>query len=43
MLINVSFDRTMAPNAPGRIFINSDIDGTARPINLYSVRILPGQ
>ncbi len=43
MLINVSFDRSMAPNAPGRILINSDIDGTGRPINLYSVRILPGE
>jgi len=43
MLINLSFDRTMAPNSPGRIFINSDIDGKSRPINLYSVRILPGQ
>lgn len=43
MLINVNFDRTMAPNSPGQIFINSDIDGSARPINLYSVRILPGQ
>jgi len=43
MLINLSFDRTMAPNSPGRIFINSDIDGKSRPINLYSVRILPDQ
>ena len=43
VLINLSFDRAMAPNSPGRIFINSDIDGMSRPINLYSVRILPGQ
>lgn len=43
MLINVTFDRTLAPNSPGRIIINSDIDGNGRPINLYSVRILPGQ
>ncbi|WP_288430382.1 hypothetical protein [uncultured Agrobacterium sp.] len=43
MLINVNFDRAMAPNTPGRILINSDIDGSARPINLYSVRILPGE
>ncbi|WP_320195596.1 hypothetical protein RMR10_001325 [Agrobacterium rosae] len=43
MLINVSFDRTLAPNSPGRIIINSDIDGNGRPVNLYSVRILPGE
>lgn len=43
MLISVAFDRTLAPNSPGRIIINSDIDGNGRPVNLYSVRILPGQ
>ncbi len=43
MLINVTFDRTIAPNAPGRIIINSDIDGNGRPVNLYSARILPGE
>lgn len=43
MLLNATFERSLAPNAPGRIFINSDIDGNGRPVNLYSVRILPGQ
>ena len=43
MLINATFERTLAPNSAGRISINSDIDGSGRPINLYSVRILPGQ
>ena len=43
MLLNATFERSLAPNAPGRIFINSDIDGSGRPVNLYSVRILPGQ
>jgi hypothetical protein len=43
MLLNTTFERSLAPNAPGKIFINSDIDGSGRPINLYSVRILPGQ
>ncbi|MDZ7927906.1 MAG: hypothetical protein U5L46_12920 [Agrobacterium sp.] len=43
MLLNTTFQRSLAPNAPGKIFINSDIDGNARPVNLYSVRILPGQ
>ncbi|WP_320201280.1 hypothetical protein RMR16_000520 [Agrobacterium sp. rho-13.3] len=43
MLINVTFNRTLAPNSPGRILINSDIDGSGRPVNLYSARILPGE
>ena len=43
MLLNATFERSLAPNAPGKIFINSDIDGNSRPVNLYSVRILPGQ
>nr|WP_246753422.1 hypothetical protein [Agrobacterium sp. OT33] len=43
MLLNATFERSLVPNAPGKIFINSDIDGNSRPVNLYSVRILPGQ
>ena len=43
MLLNATFERSLAPNAPGKVFINSDIDGDSRPVNLYSVRILPGQ
>ncbi|XUY27049.1 hypothetical protein RMR21_001320 [Agrobacterium sp. rho-8.1] len=43
MLINVTFDRTLAPSNSGTIIINSDIDGNGRPVNLYSARILPGQ
>lgn len=42
-LFRVSFDRSLAPNRPGRLIINSGIDGPDRPILLYSVRILPGQ
>lgn len=42
-LFRVTFDRTLAPNQPGRIFINSDILGSRQPVLLYSVRILPGQ
>jgi hypothetical protein len=37
------FDRSLAPNAAGTLLINSDVDGKARGINLYAVRILPGQ
>lgn len=41
-LFKVTFDRTLAPNAPGRLLINAGIDGADKPVLLYSVRILPG-
>lgn len=43
MLFRVSFDRTMAPGTPGRLLLNGDLDGAGRGVNLYSVRILPGE
>ncbi|AJD39910.1 regulator [Rhizobium sp. SEMIA 4085] len=42
-LLQVTFDRSLAPSGDGRLMINSDVDGKARGINLYAVRILPGQ
>jgi len=42
-LFRVSFDRSLAPNRPGRLILNSGIDGPDRPVLIYSVRILPGQ
>ncbi|OHV83814.1 hypothetical protein [Rhizobium sp. LCM 4573] len=42
-LFQVSFDRSLAPNSPGRILINTGLDGPDQPLLLYSVRILPGQ
>jgi hypothetical protein len=42
-LFRVTFDRTLAPNQPGRIYINSDVLGGSQPAYLFSVRILPGQ
>lgn len=42
-LLQVSFDRSPAPSSPGRLMINSDVDGKARGVNLFTVRILPGQ
>lgn len=42
-LLQLRFDRSLAPNSPGRLMINSDVDGKARGINLFAVRILPGQ
>jgi len=41
-LFSVTFDRTLAPNAPGRLLLNVGIDGADKAVLLYSVRILPG-
>jgi len=43
VLVQVNFDRSLAPSSAGKLLINSDVDGKARGINLYAVRILPGQ
>jgi hypothetical protein len=43
VLLQVHFDRSLAPNSAGTLVINSDVDGKARGINLYAVRMLPGQ
>lgn len=42
-LFRVSFENGMAPANPGRLVINGDLSGGGRGVNLYSVRILPGQ
>ena len=42
-LFQVRYDRSLAPTAPGHLIINSDVDGKARGINIYAIRVLPGQ
>ncbi|AGB69981.1 putative regulator protein [Rhizobium tropici CIAT 899] len=42
-LFQVKFDRAMAPTSSGRLIINSDVDGKARGVNIYAIRVLPGQ
>lgn len=42
-LFRVDLDGNAAVSRPGRLILNSGIDGTGRPVLLYSVRILPGQ
>lgn len=42
-LFRVSFETGMAPSTPGRLLINADLDGGGRGVNLYAVRVLPGQ
>ncbi|OHV73391.1 biotin transporter BioY [Ensifer sp. LCM 4579] len=43
MLFKVSFDRSLAPNSPGRLLINSDVSGDGNSLDLYAIRALPGQ
>lgn len=42
-LFQVHYDRSMAPTSAGRLIINSDVDGKARGVNVYAIRVLPGQ
>lgn len=42
-LFRVTFDSGMAPASAGRLILNADLSGGGRGVNLYSVRILPGQ
>jgi hypothetical protein len=42
-LFQVKFDRAMTPTNSGRLIINSDVDGKARGVNIYAIRVLPGQ
>lgn len=43
VLFRVTFDRSMAPATPGRLLLNAGLGGTGQGVNLYSVRLLPGQ
>jgi len=42
-LFQVRFDRSAVPTGSGHLIINSDVDGKARGINIYAIRVLPGQ
>lgn len=42
-LFQVQFDRSLAPTSAGHLIINSDVDGKARGVNVYAIRVLPGQ
>ena len=43
VLFRVSFERSIAPGSPGELIVNSDLSGKGQGVNLYSVRVLPGQ
>ncbi|MCR6500827.1 biotin transporter BioY [Shinella sp. CPCC 101442] len=43
LLFQVEFDRSLSPSEPGHILLNSDITGKDASVNLYAVRIQPGE
>ncbi|WP_337181261.1 biotin transporter BioY [Shinella sp.] len=43
ILFQVEFDRSLSPSEPGHILVNSDITGGNASVNLFAVRILPGE
>ncbi|KQV44125.1 MULTISPECIES: hypothetical protein [unclassified Rhizobium] len=43
MLFKVTFDRSLAPNEPGSIVLSSDVTGAGESLNLFAIRVLPGQ
>ena len=43
ILFQVEFEGSLSPSEPGHLLLNSDITGTNASVNLYAVRILPGE
>lgn len=43
ILFRVTFDRSIAPNTPGKLVVNADLSGSGKGIDLYEVRVLPGR
>lgn len=43
LLFQVKFEASLSPSEAGRIFVNSDVTGGGAGVNLYAVRILPGE
>ena len=43
ILFQVEFDRSLSPSEPGHILVNSDVTGGKASVNLYAVRIQPGE
>ena len=43
MLFKVTFKQSLAPNAPGHLVVNSDVTGAGNSLNLFAVRVLPGE
>ncbi|MGQ3296124.1 MAG: biotin transporter BioY, partial [Shinella sp.] len=43
ILFQVEFDRSLSPSGAGHLVLNSDMTGGDASVNLYAVRILPGE
>lgn len=43
LLFQVEFDRSLSPSAAGHLLLNSDITGGSGGVNLFAVRVLPGE
>ena len=43
ILFQVEFGGSLSPSEPGHLLLNSDITGGDASVNLYAVRILPGE
>lgn len=43
VLLRVTFERSIAPNDPGRLLLNTGLDEADASLVLHSVRVLPGQ
>jgi hypothetical protein len=43
VLFQVEFEGSLSPSEPGQLLLNSDITGGDASVNLYAVRILPGE
>ncbi|MCA1444100.1 biotin transporter BioY [Ensifer sp. IC4062] len=43
MLFKISFDRSSAPSGPGRLVLNSDVSGAGNSLDVFAIRVLPGQ
>lgn len=43
ILLHVVFDRNATPDAPGRLLIDPDLSAKGGGVDLFAVRILPGQ
>ncbi|MBB4183828.1 hypothetical protein GGE07_000441 [Sinorhizobium terangae] len=43
MLFKISFDQNKAPSGPGRLVLNSDVSGAGNSLDIFAIRVLPGQ
>ena len=42
VLFRVSFDKTMAPSEPGTLILHPDLDGKGGGVDIFGIRVLPG-